>query len=156
MSILTRSATLPYATADRAVLMAAASRLLLDPVEIGPIRLVGVGFSGFSDVQQTSLFPDLDLPDQDAATESADPVATDADDEKTGWRLGDDVRHPELGHGWIQGVGHGVMTIRFETRSTGPGLARTFQVDDVAIERSDPLECLQWPGLAEPTSTGDG
>jgi len=34
---------------------------LLDPRDIGPIRLVGVGFSGLSDVRQGSLFPDLDL-----------------------------------------------------------------------------------------------
>ena len=61
MSMLTRSATLPYATADAATLIAMARRLLLDPVEIGPIRLVGVGFSGLSDVRQESLFPDLEL-----------------------------------------------------------------------------------------------
>ena len=60
MSTLTRSATLPYATADAATLIGTARRLLLDPVEIGPIRLVGVGFSGLSDVLQESLFPDLE------------------------------------------------------------------------------------------------
>ena len=61
MSTLTRSATLPYATTDAATLIAMARRLLLDPLEIGPIRLVGVGFSGLSDVRQESLFPDLEL-----------------------------------------------------------------------------------------------
>ena len=61
MSTLTRSATLPYATTDAATLIAMARRLLLDPVEIGPIRLVGVGFSGLSEVRQESLFPDLEL-----------------------------------------------------------------------------------------------
>ncbi len=61
MSILTRSATLPYATTDAATLIAIARRLLLDPIEVGPIRLVGVGFSGLSDVRQESLFPDLEL-----------------------------------------------------------------------------------------------
>ncbi len=60
MSTLTRSATLPYATADAATLIGTARRLLLDPLEIGPIRLVGVGFSGLSDVRQESLFPDLE------------------------------------------------------------------------------------------------
>ena len=48
MSTLTRSATLPYATTDAATLIATARRLLLDPVDVGPIRLVGVGFSGLS------------------------------------------------------------------------------------------------------------
>ena len=61
MSMLTRSATLPYATTDAATLTAMARRLLLDPVEVGPIRLVGVGFSGLTDVRQESLFPDLEL-----------------------------------------------------------------------------------------------
>lgn len=44
MSTLTRSATLPYATAEAAALVAVARRLLLDPVRIGPIRLLGLGF----------------------------------------------------------------------------------------------------------------
>ena len=44
MSTLTRSATLPYATADASTLTATARRLLLDPIDIGPIRLLGVGF----------------------------------------------------------------------------------------------------------------
>src|SRR5271168_534162 len=56
MSTLTRSLTLPYATADPATLIAAARRLLLDPLEVGPIRLVGVGFSGLSEVRQEPLF----------------------------------------------------------------------------------------------------
>ena len=42
------------------------------------------------------------------------------------WRIGDDVVHTSYGHGWIQGAGHGVMTVRFETRGTGPGPVRTF------------------------------
>ena len=61
MSTLTRSATLPYATTDAAALAAMARRLLLDPRQIGPIRLLGVGFSGLSQVLQESLFPDLEL-----------------------------------------------------------------------------------------------
>ena len=61
MSTLTRSATLPYATTEAGALVAVARRLLLDPREIGPIRLLGVGFSGLSDVRQESLFPDLEL-----------------------------------------------------------------------------------------------
>jgi DNA polymerase-4 len=57
MSILTRSATLPYATTDATTLIGTARRLLLDPVEIGPVRLLGVGFSGLSDVQQNLRGP---------------------------------------------------------------------------------------------------
>ncbi len=72
MSTLTRSATLPYATADAGTLTATARRLLLDPREVGPIRLVGVGFSGLSDVLQESLFPELDQQEMDLPPAGAD------------------------------------------------------------------------------------
>lgn len=155
MSILTRSATLPYATTERAILMSAARRLLLDPVEIGPIRLVGVGFSGFSDVQQTSLFPDLEQTDAIAHTDEA-PSAAEPARNVASWGVGDDVDHAHFGHGWIQGTGHGVMTVRFETRSSGPGIARTFAVDDPEVARADPVASLDWPGeSAEALDDGD-
>lgn len=156
MSILTRSATLPYATTDAATLIAMARRLLLDPVEIGPIRLVGVGFSGLSEVQQDSLFPDLEL----AATEemglsqaSAAPAPEAAPSAvEPAWRVGDDVAHREHGHGWVQGAGHGVLTVRFETRSTGPGFARTFSAGDAELSRANPVDSLDWPRFVEETA----
>ncbi len=58
------------------------------------------------------------------------------------WHRGTDVRHPDFGHGWVQGAGHGRVTVRFETRSTGPGSARTFAADDPALSRADPLGSL--------------
>jgi DNA polymerase-4 len=58
------------------------------------------------------------------------------------WRPGDDVRHSVYGHGWVQGAGHGRVTVRFETRSTGPGRARTFAADDPDLSRADPLASL--------------
>ncbi len=143
MSTLTRSATLPYATAEPATLIATARRLLLDPVEIGPIRLVGVGFSGLSDVRQESLFPDLDQVFEASDSQHSGPaVATPA---VSGWRVGDDVSHTEFGHGWVQGAGHGVMSVRFETRASGPGVMRTFADDIPDIQRADPLDSLDWP-----------
>jgi DNA polymerase-4 len=146
MSILTRSATLPYATTDAATLIAMARRLLLDPVEIGPIRLVGVGFSGLTDVRQESLFPDLELAAEDVSSDTRlPPTLTDATATPPAWRIGDDVAHNEYGHGWIQGAGHGVMTVRFETRSTGPGQARTFADDTADIARANPVDSLDWP-----------
>ena len=145
MSILTRSATLPYATADAATLIAMARRLLLDPVDIGPIRLVGVGFSGLSDVRQESLFPDLELAAEDVSHTRLPPTLTDAAATPPAWRLGDDVKHTEFGHGWIQGAGHGVMTVRFETRITGPGPVRTFPDDTADVERANPVDSLDWP-----------
>lgn len=148
MSTLTRSATLPYATTEAAALTTMARRLLLDPREVGPIRLLGVGFSGLTDVRQDSLFPDLELtmsdtdldgppPERDAAV--VPPVTA-----TTGWRIGDDVAHRELGHGWVQGAGHGVVTVRFETRGSGPGPARTFASDTDDIAAANPIDSLDW------------
>lgn len=143
MSTLTRSATLPYATADPAALTATARRLLLDPRDIGPIRLLGVGFSGLSDVLQESLFPDLDVREAEAALDgpAPEPVVVES-----GWRVGDDVTHPEFGHGWVQGAGHGVVSVRFETRSSGTGLMRTFAIDTPDLTGADPVDSLDWPG----------
>jgi DNA polymerase IV len=151
MSTLTRSATMPYATTEAGALMAVARRLLLDPLQIGPIRLLGVGFSGLSDVRQESLFPDLEL-----SPEARDTVEAHEDFETlraallTGqdasvWRIGDDVVHSDLGHGWVQGAGHGVVTVRFETRSSGPGPARTFPIDTGDITSANAVDSLDWP-----------
>ena len=57
---------------------------------------------------------------------------------------GADVRHPEFGHGWVQGSGHGRVSVRFETAVTGPGRMRTFAEDDPVLEAADPLDSLGW------------
>jgi DNA polymerase IV len=63
--------------------------------------------------------------------------------------VGDDVTHRDLGHGWVQGAGHGVVTVRFETRSSGPGPARTFSSsgasDTAEITPANPVDSLDWP-----------
>ncbi|ORA38601.1 DNA polymerase IV [Mycobacterium aquaticum] len=146
MSTLTRSATLGYATTEAATLIGTARRLLLDPVEVGPIRLVGVGFSGLSDTRQESLFPDLEQPQEVWDTHQqvdAGPAAA------TVWRIGDDVVHPEHGFGWIQGAGHGVMTVRFETRASGPGPTRTIAADTPGLARANPVDSLAWADYLE-------
>ncbi|WP_233211523.1 DNA polymerase IV [Mycobacterium sp. shizuoka-1] len=149
MTTLTRSATLPYATGNVGTLTATAHRLLLDPREVGPIRLLGVGFSGLSDVRQESLFPDLDQLGPEADTVDTHlPVPEPAHD-AGGWRIGDDVRHPALGHGWVQGAGHGVVSVRFETRGSGPGVMRTLSADDPELVRANPVDSLDWPDYVE-------
>ena len=142
MSTLTRSVTLPYATGDAATLTATAHRLLLDPREIGPIRLLGVGFSGLSDVRQESLFPELEQYSDQTDVDAVDAPVADA---PAGWRVGDDITHPGYGHGWVQGAGHGVVSVRFETRATGPGLMRTFEIGDADLTAASPLDSLDWP-----------
>ncbi|ORB30422.1 DNA polymerase IV [Mycolicibacterium parafortuitum] len=151
MSTLTRSATLPYATTDAGTLIATAHRLLLDPVDIGPVRLVGVGFSGLSDIQQESLFPDLEAATTEELTSvgPSSPAPPQPGPVGPAWRIGDDVSHTEFGHGWVQGAGHGVMTVRFESRATGPGPARTFRDDDPALSRANPVDSLDWPDYVE-------
>lgn len=153
MSTLTRSATLPYATGDAAALTAVARRLLLDPVQIGPIRLLGVGFSGLSDVRQESLFSDLDLTPETALDTTPEPhqdfetirAALLTGRDEGSWRVGDDVVHRDFGHGWVQGAGHGVVTVRFETRRSGPGQARTFPLDTGDLVAGNPVDSLDWP-----------
>lgn len=150
MSILTRSATLPAATTDGAVLTATAQRLALDPVEIGGLRLVGVGFSGLSSVEQFTLFGEesagaADVSEADGAAVLEPDVDVAQSDGAVAWRPGMDVRHPEFGHGWVQGAGHGVLSVRFETRTSGPGRMRSFQADDPQLREADPLDSLDWP-----------
>lgn len=58
------------------------------------------------------------------------------------WRPGDDVSHLEHGHGWVQGAGHGRVTVRFETRRTGPGRAVTFAANDPALTHANALTSL--------------
>ncbi|MCB1289235.1 MAG: DNA polymerase IV [Mycobacterium sp.] len=163
MSTLTRSATLPYVTAEAATLTATARRLLLDPRDVGPIRLVGVGFSGLSDVRQESLFPGLeeycaghDGAEPHGAATSSESAAAEPPEEAAGWRVGDDLTHPVHGHGWVQGAGHGVVSVRFETRATGPGLMRTFAIDSAELTPADPVDSLAWGSAPAGDDVVDG
>ena len=150
MSILTRSVTLPFATIDRQILIATAQKQVIDPQELGPIRLVGVGFAGLSTVWQGSLFPELDqdVPGYPVETltgaldEAELDVPVAARVPQRYWHPGLDVKHPEYGHGWVQGAGHGVVTVRFETRSSGTGIAKTFAESDEVLEVADAVDSL--------------
>lgn len=165
MSILTRSITMPAASTDLDVLTAAAQRIVLDPLEVGPIRLVGVSYSGLTDAEQYALF------DDPAALDPAAGAATGAAYREGGppapgvqagpwpdtdqWPTGADVSHRDHGHGWVQGGGHGFVTVRFETRTTGPGRAVTFRLPEPALTPADPLDSLDWPDL-DPSGEGTG
>ena len=52
---------------------------------------------------------------------------------------------PSYGHGWVQGAGHGVMTVRFETRASGPGACAHLRRDTPAVDARQPG---RQPGLA--------
>ena len=60
------------------------------------------------------------------------------------WAPTSDVHHPEYGHGWVQGAGHGVVSVRFESRTTGPGRAISLAEDDPDLRECSPLCSLDW------------
>ncbi|MDN5840898.1 MAG: DNA polymerase IV [Corynebacterium casei] len=136
----TRSLTLAYATDDIATLRKAMQSLARYPAELGPIRLVGVGFSGLELERQDVLFPELDqavISTETTFEEEPSPI-------KRTWYATQDVFHPDYGHGWIQGAGHGFVSVRFETRATGPGPFKSFDADDEQLQPADPVDSLAW------------
>lgn len=154
--IESRSATLPYATDDAGTLLATAFKLVRYPDQVGPIRLVGVSYSGLEESLQDVLFPELDqriVKPEPAAADFEVGVSDHTGPRETGttpapepgrWRATQDVFHPDFGHGWIQGTGHGRVTVRFETRATGPGRTRTLSAEDPGLVPADPVDSLSW------------
>jgi DNA polymerase IV len=166
----TRSETAALATTNRTMLTAVAQRLARGAVPDGGVRLIGVSLAGLGDEPPPALFDDETgavQPDEAGATQpgragAVDDAAHEVDAMRTagavpaapaarpeaaaepdrGWRPGDDITHAGYGHGWVQGAGHGRVTVRFETRSTGPGRARTLAADDPALRPADPLASL--------------
>ncbi|MGY1704197.1 DNA polymerase IV [Geodermatophilus sp. SYSU D00697] len=137
----TRSQTLPQPTDDVRVIASIARRLLTEAGTGGGLRLLGVGVSGLSLYAQGDLFASDDepsspdeavLPDEPGAAE-VPPAPTEAR-----WWPGQDVRHDELGAGWVWGRGLGRVTVRFEGPLTPPGPVRTLPADDPALHPADP------------------
>ncbi|GAA4870670.1 DNA polymerase IV [Actinomycetospora straminea] len=138
-----RAETHADATTDLATLTDTAQRLAVAALPDAGVRLVGVSFSGLTTAVQEALFPGAPAssptPASAPAPASVPVEAPEEPEPGREWRTGDDVAHPEHGHGWVQGAGHGRVTVRFETATTGPGRARTFRADDPALSRADPL-----------------
>ncbi|MFF3765156.1 DNA polymerase IV [Streptomyces sp. NPDC001922] len=173
-STLTRSETQRGPTDDPAVIRDAAARLLELVDTTGGVRLLGVGVTGLADFTQEDLFAQAATAEAAAALEAAAaaadaeraeesptgpaPVAPEAGEtavEQTRrWAPGHDVRHAELGPGWVQGSGVGRVTVRFEQPWSAPGRVRTFPVDDPALEPSEPLPLK--PGGPGETGAGEG
>ena len=144
-STLTRSRTLLSAT-DRSDVISAVAASLLEAVDVTEgVRLLGVGVAGLTDVLQEHLFddgPGEALPaGAEAGTAGTEAAEDDEGDtapapeprRQPSWVPGADVVHDEHGPGWVWGAGLGRVTVRFETRHTGPGPVRTFSVDDPAL-----------------------
>jgi DNA polymerase-4 len=141
---LTRSLTLPQPTDDARAIAGVARRMLTEAGTDGGLRLLGVGVSGLSVYAQGDLFAS-DVPDPGEAPaeespEMAEPVAEEPGPPSADsrWWPGQDVRHDELGSGWVWGRGLGRVTVRFEGPLTGPGPVRTMAADDPALHAADP------------------
>jgi DNA polymerase-4 len=136
---LTRSQTLPQPTDDTRQIAATARRLLADAGAEGGLRLLGVGVSGLSLYAQGDLFADDEaMPAETAADEEPSPVPELELPVARQWWPGQDVRHDELGAGWVWGRGLGRVTVRFEGPLTAPGPVRTLAADDPALQPADP------------------
>jgi len=142
-STSSRSETAAGASTDLAALTAVAQRLARTAVPDGGVRLIGVSLAGLTDDPPPALFePVVPHAAAPAPVEEVEPAREGAPPAERPWRPGDDVAHAEHGHGWVQGAGHGRVTVRFETRSSGPGRALTLAADDPALTRADPLASL--------------
>lgn len=122
----TRSSTLAAPTDDARVISKTARQLLAGSDITGGVRLLGVGVSSLARWVQDDLFAD-DLDDE--VLEVVEPEAP----ERIHWRPGMDVHHRAHGDGWVWGAGLARVTVRFETRWTGPGPVHTFREDDPAL-----------------------
>jgi DNA polymerase-4 len=137
---LTRSQTLPQPTDDARQIAAIARRLLTEVGTGGGLRLLGVGVSGLSVYAQGDLFADEDAGDDepDDVVEAPPPQAAVHRSGDRRWWPGQDVRHDDLGAGWVWGRGLGRVTVRFEGPLTPPGPVRTLSADDPALQPADP------------------
>jgi DNA polymerase-4 len=141
---ITRSQTLAQPTDDARQIAATAHRLLSDAGTAGGLRLLGVGVSGLSVYAQGDLFAEEDEPEDDAdggarPAREVDPAVPEAPVvvEKRWWP-GQDVRHDDLGAGWVWGRGLGRVTVRFEGPLSAPGPVRTLSAEDPALQPADP------------------
>jgi DNA polymerase-4 len=141
---ITRSQTLAQPTDDARQIAATARRLLTDAGTAGGLRLLGVGVSGLSVYAQGDLFAEDDEPEESPAVLAADEVVPEPEaaepptPAEKRWWPGQDVRHEELGAGWVWGRGLGRVTVRFEGPLTAPGPVRTLAADDPALTPADP------------------
>ena len=119
---------------------------LLSEVDVRPgVRLLGIGVSNFATSAQERLFGHDEAASTTTTQEGVPDVGLSGV-RGSGWYPGADVEHDEHGRGWVWGSGVGRVTVRFETRDTGPGPIRTFAADDPALHPADILSLpVTWP-----------
>ena len=135
---------------DRAEVIGRVGEELLAEVDIREgVRLLGIGVSNFTRAAQERLFED------EAPEVGKTETETDVDTSGVrgrGFFPGADVIHDALGRGWVWGSGLGRVTVRFETRHTGPGPVHTFLEDDPKLRLAKELSDL--PATHPETSPG--
>ena len=125
---------------DRAEMISRVGEELLAEVDVREgVRLLGIGVSNFTRAAQERLFED--------ETQETGRTETETEVDTSGVRgrgffPGADVIHDVLGRGWVWGSGLGRVTVRFETRHTGPGPVHTFLADDPKLRLAKELSDL--------------
>ena len=125
---------------DRAEIISRVGEELLAEVDVREgVRLLGIGVSNFTRAAQERLFED--------ETQEMGRTETETEVDTSGVRgrgffPGADVIHDALGRGWVWGSGLGRVTVRFETRHTGPGPVHTFLADDPKLRLAKELSDL--------------
>lgn len=166
---LSRSRTLSGAT-DSPERIAALAQSLVRGVDLQQgLRLVGLGVANLVQAAQEELF----VPDEDHARQTVDVQETRESApprrrSEERYPPGVDVEHQIWGRGWVWGSGHGVVTVRFEDRTTGVGPVRSLSIDDEKLcrariapmswaEDEDPDEPQHGPGWRRrsPSTPGD-
>ena len=118
---------------DAVDVITAAGLDLLGEVDVREgVRLLGIGVSNFATSAQERLFGDEEAASTVTEVSLGDDVGLSGVRGR-GFHPGADVVHDEHGRGWVWGSGLGRVTVRFETRTTGPGPIRTLPVDDPGL-----------------------
>jgi DNA polymerase IV len=129
---IARSVTLPGAT-DSETIIRDIARRLLESVDVQEgVRLLGIGMSSLVEVVQQDLF-------DSTATDSSPPHEAPAEDEPAvRWFPGCDVIHDSHGRGWVERIEQDVLTVRFETPDTPPGVIHRLPIADEALHPAPP------------------
>lgn len=141
----TRSRTLDGATDSTERIRAVAVGLLAGLQMPTGVRLLGVGVANFTAAAQEELFwaEDSPSPVTEQVVVRGVPTTKRRHGLDDAWLAGMDVEHEDLGRGWVWGAGHGVVTVRFESRLTGVGPVRSLPADDPRL-RPAPLLPMAW------------
>jgi DNA polymerase IV len=131
-----RSETLSTPTDREAVIREVARRLLGSVDVTGGVRLLGVGIASISDYAQQDLFDSA--PPEPVATEQPDDDQDPIEEEPPDWFPGADAAHERWGRGWVERVEQAMLTVRFETPDSAPGVARRIPAGDPLLHRAPP------------------